>query len=189
MFDHASGFQLYNCEHKINNLKTCNVCHCACSSLMVAQFNRLLRRLGHPPAGSRWGSAKTTAWHPTFWHATTTTCSLIHLHHNRVYNAFQFLLLCFKFIFFSELILVKPIKGILHSLFNFFLVTTFKLLFELLLIESVAHCEAIVFQTIFCFDLLLVGFVLGSEFFCLLHHAFDLSLRQAPFFIGDCNLV
>lgn len=46
----------------------------------------------------------------------------------------------------------------------------------LLLLHRVAHLEAVVLQAVLRFDLRLVGFILGPELFCLLHHAIDLRL-------------
>merc|ERR1712078_848310 len=75
-------------------------------------------------AASSWRSTATEAatWHSTFWH-TTTTCCLVDLHHDRIHDTLQFLLLC------SELIL------------------------QFLLLESVPHGEAIIFQTVLGLDL------------------------------------
>merc|ERR1712187_280987 len=41
----------------------------------------------------------TAPWHTSFWHAATTRC-LVHLHHDRINNAFDFFLLCLEFILF-----------------------------------------------------------------------------------------
>merc|ERR1711972_482563 len=56
------------------------------------------------------------------WTARTATAScLIHFHHDRIDNALKLFLLSFKFVFFSELVLVQPIQGLLHCLLNLFL--------------------------------------------------------------------
>merc|ERR1712048_919147 len=85
--------------------------------------------------------------HSTFRHATT--CSLIYFHHDRIDHTLNFFLLGFELIFFSQLIFVQPVQSLLHGLLNFFLVSIFKLVLQLLLIQSVSHCEAVVFQTVF----------------------------------------
>merc|ERR1712187_311757 len=77
----------------------------------------------------------------------------------------------------------------LSSLPNFFLIATLKLVLEFLLIQGVAHGEAIVLQSVFCFDLCLVCLILSSELFCLLYHAIDLGLRQTTLFIRYGDLI
>merc|ERR1719229_1440486 len=127
--------------------------------------------------------------HTTFWHTSTTTCSLVDLHHDRVHNSFKFLLLCFKFVLFGKLVLIQPIQGLLDSAFYLLLVSRLKLVFEFFFIQCVAHREAIILQTVFRFDLRFVRFVLGTVLFCFLHHAVNLSLGQSTFFISDGDLV
>merc|ERR1719361_490052 len=128
--------------NKIHHQKTQNLCPCTYNVFVAIVLSINFFHSWATPTSSRWAAAtKTTIWHSTFWHATPTTCSLIHLHHDWIYNALKFLLLSLKFIFFSELIFVQPIKSVLHSFFNFFLVTSFKFLLEFLFVESVAHCE------------------------------------------------
>merc|ERR1712066_1036425 len=100
----------------------------------------------------------------------TTTCSLVDLHHDWIHNTFKLLLLGFEFILLSKLILVKPIQCVLHGLFNLVLVITFKLLFQLLFLQSVAHGEAIVLQTILGFDFAFILLILGPIFFSFLNH-------------------
>merc|ERR1719386_581606 len=101
---------------------------------------------------SRRGTSRHTTRHP-FRHAAFTTCCLVHLHHDRVHNAFQLLLLGLELILFGELVLIKPIKSLLHSLLNLVLVVAFKLVFELFLLEGIPHGEAIVFKTVLRLDL------------------------------------
>merc|ERR1719161_3336688 len=118
---------------------------------------------------SRWGTARHATWHPSR-HATLSTCSLVHLHHDGVYNAFQLLLLGLELVFLSKLVFVEPVKRLLNSLLDLVLVIPFKLVFELLLLKGVAHCEAVVLESVLGFNLLLVGFVLCLELLCLSHH-------------------
>merc|ERR1712078_838512 len=74
-------------------------------------------------AASSWRSTATEAatWHSTFWH-TTTTCCLVDLHHDRIHDTLQFLLLCFELILLSQLVLVQPIQSLLNSFFDLVLV-------------------------------------------------------------------
>merc|ERR1712066_8053 len=76
----------------------------------------------------------STTRHAALRHAATTAGGLVDFHHNWVHNSLEFLLLGFKFIFLSKLILIEPIEGFLDCLFNLFFVSRFKLLFELFFI-------------------------------------------------------
>merc|ERR1719272_985230 len=105
---------------------------------------------------------ETTPWHAALWH-TTATSRLVDLHHDGVHDTFNFLLLRFELVLFGELILVQPIQGILHRLLDLFLVTIFKLFFELLLVQRVTHCEAVVLQAIFRLDFRPVLVILSPE--------------------------
>merc|ERR1712039_915058 len=58
----------------------------------------------------RWATATTTAaWHTTAWHTTlwhaTATCCLVDLHHDRIDDPLELLLLCLELILFGHLIL------------------------------------------------------------------------------------
>merc|ERR1719162_1042435 len=99
-------------------------------------------------AGTPWCSAiHATTWHSTLGHATTAS-SLVDLHHDWVHNTLKLLLFRLELILLSHLVLVEPVECFLNCFLNLVLVVALKLLFELLLLESVAHGEAIVFQTI-----------------------------------------
>merc|ERR1719375_2282723 len=113
---------------------------------------------------------KTSAGHATrsIWR---TTCSLVDLHHDRVHNALEFFLLGLKLVLLGELILIKPVKGFLHSLLNLVLVVALELVFEFLLLEGVAHGEAVVFQTVLGLDLDFLCFVFGTVLLSFLYHA------------------
>merc|ERR1712113_75173 len=60
-------------------------------------------------ACTRCVSTETTSRHTTFGHLSTAAGSLVHLHHDRVHNAFKLLLLRLKLVLLCELILVQPI--------------------------------------------------------------------------------
>merc|ERR1712187_870742 len=130
----------------------------------------------------------TTTWHTTFWHATSACC-LVHLHHDGIDHTFKLLLFRFKFILFRQLILIKPIKRLLHSCFDFFLVTTLELILQFIIRKCVSHLEAIILETIFRLNLLLVLLVFCPILLCFLHHAVDLCLRQSTFLICNGDLV
>merc|ERR1712028_162398 len=125
-----------------------------------------------------WATATTATWRSTTTtkighttatrHATTvTTSGLIHLHHDGVHNAFNLLLFRFKLILLCKLIFVEPVKGILDSLLDGVLVTALELFLQLLLLQSVAHGETVVFQTVFRLNLALVLLIFGPELLCL----------------------
>merc|ERR1712048_933340 len=120
-------------------------------------------------------SSKAAAGHASLWHATAAR-GLVHLHHDGVHNSFQLLLLGLELVLLGELILVEPIEGVLDGLLNLVLVITLELVLQLLLLESVAHGEAVVLKAIFGFNLCLVLLILGAIFLSLLHHAVNLGL-------------
>merc|ERR1712107_580740 len=135
-----------------------------------------------------WTSSSAATWHTTTWHATAPCC-LVYLHHDRVHDAFNLLLLCLELIFFGQLIFVEPIQRILHCRFDLLLVSTFELVLQLVVRKRVSHLEAIVFQAVFRFDLLLVLLIFSTVLLCLLHHTIDLRLRQPAFLICNGDLI
>merc|ERR1719487_1630770 len=117
------------------------------NSFPLAHLVAALINLLHCWAGtscSRWGSSR---------HATLATCCLVDLHHDGVHNAFQLLLLGLELVLLSKLVLVKPIESLLHRFLNFVFVVPFKLVFELLLLKCVPHCEAVVLEPVLCLNL------------------------------------
>merc|ERR1711953_1102735 len=130
----------------------------------------------------------TTTWHTTFWHATSPCC-LVHLHHDGIDHTFDLLLFRFKLIFFRQLVLVKPIKGLLHSCLYLLFVSTLKLVLQLVIRKRISHLEAIVLQAVLRLNLRLVLLIFCRVLLCLLHHAVDLRLRQPTFFIRNGDLV
>merc|ERR550514_2243146 len=97
------------------------------------------------PAGGI-AAAEAATGHSALWHAATAACSLVHLHHDRVDDALELLLLSFELIFFCQLILVKPVQGVLHCFLDLFLVARLELVLQLLLTQGVPHREAVVLQ-------------------------------------------
>merc|ERR1711953_924016 len=130
----------------------------------------------------------TTAWHTTFWHVTSPCC-LVHLHHDGIDHTFNLLLFRFKLIFFRQLVLVKPIKGLLHSCLDLLFVSTLKLVLQLVIRKRISHLEAIVLQAILRLNLRLVLLIFCPVLLCLLHHAINLCLRQPALFICDGDLI
>merc|ERR1712157_678966 len=115
-----------------------------------------------------WTSVSATTWHTTSWHATTTCC-LVHLHHDGVNDTFNLFLLGLELILFGQLIFVKPIQGVLHCGFNLFLVSTLPMVLQLVVRKCVPHLEAIVLQAVFRLDLLLVLLIFSTVLLCLLN--------------------
>merc|ERR1719419_482816 len=134
-------------------------------------------------------AAKAAARHATFGHATAAARRLVDLHHDGVHDTLELLLLGLELVFLSQLVFVKPVKGLLHRLFNLFLVPALELVLELLLVEGVAHREAIILQAILGLNLRLIRFILGPELLGLLHHTVDLGLREPALLIRDGDLV
>merc|ERR1712137_1392541 len=115
-----------------------------------------------------WATCTATTWHATTPRHTTlrhatTTCSLVDLHHNWVDNALKLLLFGLELILLSQLVLVKPIEGLLHCLLDLLLVITLEFILELLLRERVAQAEAIIFKAILGLNLLLGRLILLTE--------------------------
>merc|ERR1712151_1284268 len=93
----------------------------------------------------------TTTWHTTFWHATSPCC-LVHLHHDGIDHTFELLLLGFELIFLRQLVLVKPIKRLLHSCLDLLFVSTLELVLQFVIRKRDSHLEAVVLQAIFRFN-------------------------------------
>merc|ERR1719263_2719349 len=108
----------------------------------------------------------THVWHAASRHTISTASSLVDLHHDWIYNALKFLLLGLEFILLSQLVLVKPVKAFLDCLLNLVFVICLKFVLQLLLLQRVAHGEAIVFETVLGFNFRLVGFVFGAVLLC-----------------------
>merc|ERR1719387_1131608 len=126
-------------------------------------------------ACSWWGTSRHTTRHASR-HATLTACCLVNFHHDGVHDAFQLFLLGLKLILLCKLVLVKPIKCLLHGLLDLVLVITLKFVLELLLLECVAHGEAVVLKAILGLNLCLIRFVFRLELLCLGNHAINLGL-------------
>merc|ERR1740129_899060 len=77
-----------------------------------------------------------------------STCAgcLVDLHHDGIHHSLDFLLLAFELVLLSKLIFVKPVQSLLDCLLNFVFVTCLELVLELLLLQGVAHREAVVLQ-------------------------------------------
>merc|ERR1719453_2531508 len=132
----------------------------------------------------------THVWHAATRHTiSTTTSGLVDLHHDWIDNALKFLLLGLEFILLSQLVLVQPVEAFLDCLLNLVFVICLKFVLQLLLLQRVAHGEAIVLKTILGFNLRLVGFIFSAVLLCLLDHAVNLRLRQATLLIRDGDLV
>ena len=65
----------------------------------------------------------------------------------------------------------------------------FELVFQLLFLQGVAHCEAIVLQSILCLNLRLVLLIFLAELLCFLDHPVNLCLRQTALLVGNGDLI
>merc|ERR1712070_965983 len=69
-----------------------------------------------------WATTASSIAHVSTGHSTLrhspTACSLVYFHHDRIHNSLQLLLLRLEFIFLGQLVLVKPIKCLLHGLLD-----------------------------------------------------------------------
>merc|ERR1740117_2849668 len=132
-----------------------------------------------------WRGATITALR----HATTATCSLVDFHHDWVDDTLDLLLLSLELVFLGKLILVQPIQTLLNRLLNLVFVITLKFVLQFLLLQCVAHCEAVVLQTVLGLNFAFVLFILFAVLLCLIHHTVNLRLRQTPLLICDGDLV
>mmetsp|Transcript_15414 Transcript_15414/g.36333 ORF Transcript_15414/g.36333 Transcript_15414/m.36333 type:complete len:248 (+) Transcript_15414:135-878(+) len=148
----------------------------------------LVNLLNGRAAGAPGGSAHAATRHATLGHATTAG-RLVDLHHDGVHDALELLLLGLELVLLSELVLVQPVQGLLHGALDLLLVAALELVLQLLLVQGVAHGEAVVLKAVLRLDLQLVGLVFGAELLCFLHHAVDLGLREAALLVGDRNLI
>merc|ERR1719373_343191 len=97
-------------------------------------------------------AAKAAAWHAALRHAAAASCCLVHLHHDRIDDTLKLLLLGLKFVLLGQLVLVQPVKCLLHGFFNFLFVAALKFVLQLFLVQRVPHCEAVVLQAVFGLD-------------------------------------
>merc|ERR1712216_1094580 len=158
------------------------------SDLCRASSSHSVNLLDCWAAGTSWWgvSIHTTARHATFW---TTACGLIHFHHDWVHDTLNLLLLRLELILLGQLVLVQPIQSLLNGLLNLVFVITLEFVLQFLLLQSVAHCEAVILQTVFGFNFGFVLFILFTVLLCLVDHTVNLSLRQTPLLICDGDLV
>merc|ERR1719378_548924 len=106
--------------------------------------------------GSRRGTSEVR--HTAARHAATISSgSLVNLHHDRVHHTLKLLLLGFELVLLCQLVLVQPVEGVLDGLFDGLLVATLELVLQLLLLQGVAHGEAVVLQAVLRLNLALVG--------------------------------
>merc|ERR1719499_1724666 len=68
-------------------------------------------------------TAKAAAWHTALRHAAAASCCLVYLHHDRIDDTLELLLLGLKFVFLGQLVLVQPVQRLLNGFFNFLLVS------------------------------------------------------------------
>merc|ERR1712146_809448 len=138
-------------------------------------------------------AATTTAWHTTarhttLWHIATTSC-LVDLHHDRIHDALELLLLSLELVLFCHLVLVEPIQRVLDSFLDFLLVSSLELVLELVVRQSVSHLEAVVLQAVLRLNFPLVRLIFCLVLLCLLHHAVDLRLRETALLVGNGDLI
>merc|ERR1712188_25361 len=81
------------------------------SELLVVDLVNLLDGWATAATGT-WRSA-AKVWHAATRHATVSSSSLVHLHHDGIHHALKLLLLCLEFVLLCQLVLVEPVKGVL----------------------------------------------------------------------------
>jgi len=82
-------------------------------------------------------SVRSRSGHVTCWRFSPTSSSLVEFHHHGVHNTLKLLLLALKFFFFCHLIVVEPIKRLLHVCPNLALAICLKFILQRLLLKRV----------------------------------------------------
>merc|ERR1719408_1004867 len=104
----------------------------ACARLRGDCSIHLLDRRATRTGTGRGGAA---AWHAAHvWHAAAACC-LVHLHHDRVHDALDLLLLRLELVLLSELVLVEPVQSLLNGALDLLLIAVLELALELLLVQ------------------------------------------------------
>merc|ERR1712187_1070607 len=119
-------------------------------------------------ATRRCAAPKAASWHASLGHTAAATSCLVHLHHDRVHDALELLLLGFELVLLGQLVLVEPVQCLLHGLFDLLLVSTLEFILELFFVQSIPHCEAVVLQAVLGLNLHPVRLILGPELLSLL---------------------
>merc|ERR1719213_1333615 len=136
-------------DRQMNGARSTRSAHCA-----------LLVDLLHRRAARRRG--RTSAAHATHVRHATTDRTLVDLHHDRVHDTLDLLLLRLELVALRHLVAVQPVERLLDGLLDLVLVVTLELVLQLLLLQRVAHRVAVVLQAVLRLDLLLVRLILRS---------------------------
>ncbi|KDO72894.1 hypothetical protein CISIN_1g038870mg, partial [Citrus sinensis] len=112
--------------------------------------------------------------------------SLVHL---GIIDALKLFHLIFKLICLCERVPIKPLDGLLNSIFNFLLVSSRKLCTDLLILNCVSHVVSIILKSILRRHLFLVFLILSLVFFRLLYHLLYLLLRESALVISHVYLI
>merc|ERR1740138_1919548 len=102
------------------------------------------------PCATAWGAvaAEAATGHAALWH-TAAASGLVHLHHDGIDDALQLFLL--------------SLELVLLGLLDLLPIPVLELVLELLLLQRVAHGEAVVLEAVLSLDLRLVRLVLGGS--------------------------
>merc|ERR1719240_58425 len=142
--------------------------------------------------GSAIIARRSTAWHASWHtsrHTTLATGSTVHLHHDRVANTFELLLLGLILVLLGGLVGIQPLGGLGHGLLDRLLVGGIDLVLHLLVVDRVAHRVRVVLELVLCLDFLFHGVILGGVLLRFLHHALNVVLRQATLVVGNGDVV
>ena len=104
-------------------------------------------------------------------------------------NALQFLHLGLEVIFVGIIVGVEPVFGLGESLGNCVLVLLFQLVGQLILVlDSVAHLEDVVLESVLGVNLLLDKFIFLGELLGVKNHLLDFLFAETSFLVSDGDI-
>mmetsp|Transcript_23919 Transcript_23919/g.63064 ORF Transcript_23919/g.63064 Transcript_23919/m.63064 type:complete len:205 (+) Transcript_23919:198-812(+) len=109
--------------------------------------------------------------------------------HHRMHDGFEVFPSALARISICIGVLLQPFQFIVHRSCQCRFVILGKLGLELVVVQTGPHRIRIPFEFISGFHLKFLSLILLPELFCLLHHLFDVLLRQAAFLVGDGDFV
>ncbi|SPQ20609.1 c73ff6cb-8731-470e-9cf7-86bd75ccbeed [Thermothielavioides terrestris] len=132
-------------------------------------------------------AARSTAGHAT-GHAASTA-SAVELHHDRVGDSLELLLVLLILLAGGLLVLVEPVDDLVNLGAELGLVRLVELLIHLGVVERVAQRVGVRLQAVLGRDAAGLSLVLLLELLGLSKHALNLLLGQAALVVGDGNVV
>ena len=115
-----------------------------------------------------------------------STLRLVDFGNDWIANALQILHLGLEVIFVGIIVGVEPVFGLGESLGNCVLVLLFQLVGQLILVlDSVAHLEDVVLESVLGVNLLLDKFIFLGELLGVKNHLLDFLFAETAFLVSD----